>query len=140
VHGITSMVWYPSGALFSDQGVLIGAYTNGDLGALLATKSLQEQFELSRQAIERLHPGHGHELHKPMAISWSKIPYSLGEGARYPQGQGAEYDALSRPDGPFFFAGDYLSHVGTWQESAILSARHAINMMDEQRRASDANA
>jgi monoamine oxidase len=136
VHGITSMVWYPSGELFSDQGVLIGAYTNGDLGALLSAKSLQDQFELSRQAVERLHPGHGHELKKPMAISWSKIPYSLGEGARYADGQTAEYDLLGRPDGPFYFAGDYLSHVGTWQESAILSARHAINMLDEHRRAS----
>lgn len=135
VHGMTSMVWYPSADLLSDQGVLVGAYTNGDLGRLLSARSLPDQLELSREAVERLHPGHGHELKRPMAISWSKVPYSLGEGARDPHAYGAEYDLLNRPDGPFYFAGDYLSHVGTWQESAISSARHAINMLDEHRRA-----
>jgi monoamine oxidase len=136
VHGLTSMVWYPSGELFADQGVLIGAYTNGDLGALLSSRPLQDQFKVSRQAIKRLHPGHDHELKRPMAISWSKIPYSLGEGARYQDGDTADYDLLNRPDGPFYFAGDYLSQIGTWQESAISSARYTINMLDEHRRTS----
>ena len=138
VHGPTSMVWYPSAELFSDQGVLTGAYTNGDLGAWLSGKSLQDQFELSRQSVERLHPGHGHELRKPMAIAWSKIAYSLGEAAVYRDGASADPGLLNRPDGPFYFAGDYLSPIGTWQESAIASARHAINLLEEHRRASPA--
>ena len=29
------------------------------------------------------------------------------------------------PDGPFYFAGEHLSHIGAWQEGAILSARRA---------------
>ncbi len=132
------MVWYPSAELFSDQGVLTGAYTNGDLGAWLSGKSLQDQFELSRQSVERLHPGHGHELRKPMAIAWSKIAYSLGEAAVYRDGASADPGLLNRPDGPFYFAGDYLSPIGTWQESAIASARHAINLLEEHRRASPA--
>jgi monoamine oxidase len=136
VHGPTSMVWYPSCDLFSDRGVLIGAYTSGDLGAWLSRKSLHEQFDLSRQAVERLHPGHGQELQKPMGISWSKIAYSLGEGAVHRDGDSTAYELLNRPDGPFYFAGDYLSHLGTWQESAIASARYAINGLDEHRRAS----
>jgi monoamine oxidase len=136
VHGPTSMVWYPSCDLFSDRGVLIGAYTSGDLGAWLSRKSLHEQFDLSRQAVERLHPGHGQELQKPMSISWSKIAYSLGEGAVHRDGDSTAYELLNRPDGPFYFAGDYLSHLGTWQESAIASARYAINGLDEHRRAS----
>ncbi len=136
IHGLTSMVWYPSADLFADQGVLIAAYTNGDLGALLSAKPLREQLALSRRAVERLHPGHGHELRRPLAISWSKIPYSLGEGARRSDGYTAELDLLNRPDGPFYFAGDYLGPLGTWQESAISSARHAINTLDAHRRAS----
>lgn len=134
VKGITNMVWYPSADLFSDQGIILGAYASGDLGAALAPKPLAEQFELTRQVIERLHPGHGRELKKPMAIAWSKVPYSLGEAAVYQDGQTAEYDLLHRPDGPFYFAGDYLSHIGTWQESAISSARYTINLLDKNRR------
>jgi monoamine oxidase len=136
VKGITNMVWYPSAALFSEQGIVLGSYSSGDNGALLAAKPLQEQFELTREVIERLHPGHGRELRRPMGISWSKVPYSLGEAARYRPGQTAEYTLLNRPDGPFYFAGDYLSHVGTWQESALTSVRYALNMLDEQRRSS----
>ena len=135
VKGITNMVWYPSAALFSDQGIILGSYTSGDNGALMAAKPLQKQFELTREVVERLHPGHGQELTRPMAISWSKVPYSLGESAHYKPGQTAEYTALNEPDGPFYFAGDYLSHVGTWQESAITSSRRIINMIDAHRRA-----
>ena len=69
-----------------------------------------------------------------MAIAWSKVPYSLGIGARYQTDHDSNYQALGEPDGPFYFAGEYLSHVGAWQEGAMLSARRAINMMDKHRR------
>jgi monoamine oxidase len=101
----------------------------------LAVRPLQEQFDLSRAAIEGLHPGHGHELEKPMAIAWSKVPYSLGIAARYTTDHDSNYAVLSEPDGPFYFAGEHLSHVGAWQEGAILSARRAINALDRRRRA-----
>jgi monoamine oxidase len=70
-----------------------------------------------------------------MAITWSKVPYSLGIAARYKIDHDPNYAVLSEPDGPFYFAGEHLSHVGAWQEGAILSARRAINMMDKHRRA-----
>jgi monoamine oxidase len=69
-----------------------------------------------------------------MAIAWSKVPYSLGIAARYRTDQDGNYAVLSEPDGPFYFAGEHLSHIGAWQEGAILSARRAINMLDKHRR------
>jgi monoamine oxidase len=134
VKAPTAMVWYPSDRLFSQKGILLGGYvTRGDVDALAALP-LQQQFDLSRAAIEGLHPGHGHELEKPMAIAWSKVPYSLGIAARYTTDHDPNYAVLSAPDGPFYFAGEHLSHVGAWQEGAILSARRAINMLDKHRR------
>jgi len=100
----------------------------------LAARPLAEQFDLSRAAVEGLHPSHGRELEKPMAIAWSKVPCSLGIGARYASDRDPDYAVLSEPDGPFYFAGEHLSHVGQWQEGAILAARRAINMMDKHRR------
>jgi monoamine oxidase len=138
VRGPTTLVWYPSDRLFSQKGILLGAYANRDAADVLATKPLQEQFELSRAAIEGLHPGRGRELEKPMAIVWSKVPYSLGIAARYKTDRDPNYAVLSEPDGPFYFAGEHLSHVGAWQEGAMLSARRAINMMDKHRRAQHA--
>jgi monoamine oxidase len=100
----------------------------------LAALPLAAQLALSRAAIEGLHPGHGHELEKPMAVAWSKVPYSLGIAARYTTDHDPNYAVLSEPDGPFYFAGEHLSHIGAWQEGAILSARRAINMLDRRRR------
>jgi monoamine oxidase len=134
IKGMTNMVWYPSAGLFTDQGVILGSYTSGANGFLMSAKPLAEQFEITRAVIERLHPGHGKELMRPMGIAWSKMEYSLGEAAHYKPGQVAEYQLLNKPDGPFFFAGDYLSKVGTWQESAMTSARRTINLLDAQRR------
>jgi monoamine oxidase len=134
VKGPTALVWYPSDRMFSQKGILLGGYVSRGPVDDLATKSLHDQFEISRAAIEGLHPGRGHELEKPMAIAWSKVPYSLGIGARYQTDSDPNYATLAEPDGPFYFAGEYLSHVGAWQEGAMLSARRAINMMDKHRR------
>ncbi len=133
VKGPTALVWYPSDRLFSQKGILLGGYANRKDADVLAVRTLQEQFDLSRAAIEGLHPGHGHELEKPMAIAWSKVPYSLGIAARYATDHDPNYAVLSEPDGPFYFAGEHLSHVGAWQEGAILSAHRAINALDRHR-------
>jgi monoamine oxidase len=135
VKGPTALVWYPSDRFFAQKGILLGAYATRDVVDALAARPLAEQLELSRAAIEALHPGHGRELEKPMAIAWSKVPYSLGIAARYSSDADGNYALLSEPDGPFYFAGEHLSHVGAWQEGAMLSARRAINMIDRHRRA-----
>jgi monoamine oxidase len=135
VKGPTTLVWYPSDRFFSPKGVLLGAYATREDADALARRPLREQIEMSRAAIEGLHPGRGGELEKPMAIAWSSVPYSLGIAARYDAGQHGEYALLNEPDGPFYFAGEHLSHIGAWQEGAILSARRTINMIDRRRRA-----
>jgi monoamine oxidase len=73
-----------------------------------------------------------------MGIAWSKIPYSYGIAARWQSDDDPRYALLNTPDGPFHFAGEHLSHVGAWQEGAILSARRAIAQIDQRRRASAA--
>jgi monoamine oxidase len=127
-------VWYPSDRLFSPKGILLGAYAVRADADVLAERPLQEQFELTRAAIEGLHPGRGRELEKPMAVAWSKVPHSLGIAARWRPGQENAYALLNQPDGPFHFAGEHLSQLGAWQEGAVLSAWRAANMIDRRRR------
>jgi monoamine oxidase len=122
--------------MFSAKGILLGGYATRDDADVVAALPLAAQFEMSRAAIEGLHPGRGKELESPMAIAWSKVPYSLGIAARYRTDDDGNYAVLSEPDGPFYFAGEHLSHIGAWQEGAILSARRAINMLDKHRRTS----
>jgi len=132
--GPTGLVWYPSDHFFSPNGILLGAYTVRADADELAGRPLREQFDLSRAAIEGVHPGRGRELEKPMAVAWSKVPHSLGIAARWRPGQETAYALLNEPDGPFYFAGEHLSQIGAWQEGALLSARRAINMIDQHRR------
>ena len=135
--GLTTQVWYPSDRFFSAKGILLGAYAIGGQADELAMRPLPEQFDMSRAVVEGLHPGRSRELEKPMAVAWSKIPYSLGFAARFRNGQESEYSLLNTPDGPFYFAGEHLSQIGPWQEGAILSARRAANMIDKHRRVTD---
>ena len=135
VKGPTSLVWYPSAGFFAPKGILLGAYASRSDADDLAKWSMREQIDMSRAVIEALHPGRGRELEKPMAIAWSQVPYTLGIAARYASDHDDNYAVLSAPDGPFYFAGEHLSHIGAWQEGAILSARRTINMLDKQRRA-----
>jgi len=133
---VLANVWYPSDRLLSDQGVLIAGYAQ-DTGEFGALPSVAARFEASRAAVEKLHPGRGGELKKPIYVAWGKVPFSLGSWARsgddYYQGP---YRVLLEPDERIYFAGDHLSHLSSWQEGAVLSAQRAVTMIASHVRAS----
>jgi monoamine oxidase len=134
VKGPTNVVWYPSAGMHSDRGILLGAYSYGSGADDMSALHLNELTGLTRTIVDGLHPGHGKDLEHPMAIAWGKVPYTLGIAARWQDGQEKLYTLLSEPDGPFYFAGEHLSHVGAWQEGAILSAHRAIRAIDKHHR------
>ena len=152
-----SPIWFPSAGLFSPRGILVSGYTdeyNTDFGKL----PLPEKLNASRSSIEKLHPGHGKELEKPIYVSWGKMPYNLGSwigsygpgqdrspGVRLaPQtGQATHpaaartqsnpgYETLIQPDGPIYFSGDHCSHIVGWQEGAAVSSLRAIQLISDK--------
>jgi monoamine oxidase len=152
-----SPIWFPSAGLFSDRGVFVSGYTD-ELNTSFARLSLEDKFAESRKSIERLHPGHGKELEKPVYVCWGKIEYNEGSWIRsYGHGQqrapgvgltrqtgqaqqaGAArtqtnpgYETLIEPDGPIIFAGDHVSHIVAWQEGAALSALRAVQQVSDK--------
>jgi monoamine oxidase len=133
------LVWYPTDKMFSPTGVLIAGFNNerDDLtgkstrfGVLPSTRA---KLDASRAAVEKLHPGRSYLLTKPIYVSWSKIPYSLGAFAnnRHAECEPA-YAQLDKPQGRTYFAGDYLSRLVGWQEGAVLSAHYAIERIAQQ--------
>ncbi len=151
-----SPIWFPSAGLFSERGVLVSGYAYDASGAFDAL-TLPEKFAESRKSIERLHPGHGHELEKPMYVGWDKVEWNEGSWlnsltprekapgvsltrqtgqARNPQAARTQtdpaYEQLITPDGPFIFAGDHCSHVVAWQEGAALSSLYAIGKLNDR--------
>jgi monoamine oxidase len=152
-----SPIWFPSAGMFSERGVLVSGYTD-ESNSLFGKLTMPEKLEESRKSIERLHPGHGKELEKPMYVSWGKIPYNEGSWIRsYGPGQQRSpgvrltpqtgqaqsataartltnpgYETLIEPDGPIIFAGDHVSHIVAWQEGAALSALRAVRQVSDR--------
>ena len=76
-----SPIWFPSAGMFSERGIVVSGYTdetNQPFGKL----PILAKFDESRKSIERLHPGHGHELEKPVYVGWGKVPHNEGSWIR----------------------------------------------------------
>jgi monoamine oxidase len=132
--GPINMVWYPSANMHSDLGVLLSGYGMQSIPAFNELPTVEAKIDASRAAVERLHPGHGKDLHNPMYVVWEKIPYNQGAwisgaGGEYHNGP---YKAFLEPDQRIYFAGDYCSHLLTWQEGAALSAQRTAKMVWER--------
>lgn len=119
------LVWYPSAALFSQSGIILGGYgveDDTDFGRL---PNVAAKLAASRQSIEILHPGHGKDLQNPVYVNWGKVPFSLGSWADDIGGKG--YNLLIEPDRRVYFAGDHASQLLGWQEGSALSAHYVLN-------------
>jgi monoamine oxidase len=136
--GPVSIVWYPSAQMMSPRGVLVSGYSMENFDDFGKLPSTEAKIAASRAAVEKLHPGKGRELEKPLYMCWGKVPYSLGSwvtrGPDYPPvSESAYFDGPYRelivPDDRIYFAGDHCSHIIGWQEGAILAAQRAIAMI-----------
>jgi monoamine oxidase len=132
-------VWYPSNGMLSEKGVLIAGYgtETGQFGALT---SISQKIAASRAAVEKLHPGRSKELTHPLYVSWANIPFSLGSWVRAgadpiantPGYYEVPYKEFLVPDDRIYFAGDYCSHLASWQEGAALSAQRTVQLIAER--------
>jgi monoamine oxidase len=151
-----SPVWFPSAGIFSPRGVFVSGYTDA-VDTPFESLTFDQKLAASRGSIERLHPGHGKEMEKPIYVNWGWIPYNEGSWIRsYGPGQerrfpGAGvartggpshptrastqtnpgYETLIQPDDRVYFAGDHVSHIVGWQEGAALSSLRAIQMISD---------
>ena len=146
-------VWLPSGGMFTERGVLVSGY-GFDSEPWFNKLSMEGKFAASRLSIERLHPGHGRELTKPVYVGWAQIPWNEGSwidsygpdenryqkrpGASHYQEPGPGYETLLQPDGRVYFIGDHTSYLIGWQEGAALSSLRAIQMLSDRVRAARA--
>ena len=150
VKGGPTPVWLPSAGFLSPRGVLVSGYEQAK-GLPFDRLSVGEKFAASRGSVEKLHPGRGWELEKPIYVAWHKVPYVAGSWiSSYGPGQpevdpdedighrrggeyaNAGYKTLLKPDGPVYFIGDYVSYLVGWQEGAALSSLRAIRMLNDR--------
>jgi monoamine oxidase len=122
-----SQIVYPSDHLQGKKGVVIGAYNYGAGAAEFAALTLAERTERALAQGEKVHPGqYRAEFENAFSVAWPKIPYSLGGWGEWPGDSHEKYFALlNRADGPFYFAGEHLTHLGAWMAGAFVSGQHA---------------
>lgn len=115
-------IWYPSGGLGQSQGVIIGSYLfGGEQAARFAGLDPAARIELALAAGERVHPQYRRNLSNGVSVAWAKVPFSMGGWSNT-----APSTLLQQPDGPFLFAGDYLTYLSGWQEGAVISSLNAL--------------
>ena len=127
-----SPVWYPSARLMHPTGIVVAGYMDEYAIPGFADLTMQQKFDLSRAQIEKLHPGHGKELTKPIFCGWKHIKWNEGSWIASYGGGNAGYSLVTQADGPIYFAGDTISHIVGWQEGAALSAKRAVTMISDK--------
>ena len=119
-----TQIWYPNNGFGQANGVVVGAYLlGGSAGNNFANQALQTRIDTTVTQASVLHPEFGAEAIHGISVSWPKIPFQLGAWGVSDPG------ILLTPDGNIFFAGEHLSILQGWQEGAVLSAYHAIDLV-----------
>jgi monoamine oxidase len=125
-----SPVWYPSAKLMHPTGVLVSGYLFDEAQVPgFSEWTLEQKFAASRASIEKLHPGHGNDLHDPVFCGWKHVKWNEGSWVLNFGGGPSGYEVVIEPDGPIYLAGDTVSNVVGWQEGAALSARRAVGLI-----------
>jgi monoamine oxidase len=119
-----TQIWYPNSGFGQTNGILVGAYIfGGGAGTTFANQTPQQRINTAISQGQRLHPVLNGEAARGISIAWRNVPYQLGAwGTSSPL-------TLLTPDDRIVFAGEHLSILQGWQEGAILSAYHAIDLV-----------
>ena len=119
-----TQIWYPNNGFGRDNGILVGAYIfGGPAGTTFGGQSLQQRIDSATTQGSNLHAQIAGETMNGISVAWANVPFQLGAwGTSTPA-------TLLTADESIFFAGEHLSILQGWQEGAILSAYHAIDLI-----------
>jgi len=119
-----TQIWYPSSGFGRTNGIVVGAYPfGGTAGENFAAQSPRQRIDSVVSQGSNLHAEYVNEVGRGISVSWPKVPFQSGAWGTSDPG------VLLTPDGNIFFAGEHLSILQGWQEGAILSAYHAIDLV-----------
>ena len=112
----------------------MAGYSFGEQAERFSALPLGERYAYARASVEKLHPGRSHLMRAPVTVSWKHVPFNHGIECPLPEDDPAGYALLSEADGPYYFAGEHLSHVGAWQQGAFVSSHRTVRMLDAAHR------
>jgi monoamine oxidase len=129
-----SVLSYPSHGYFSSgPAVMLGGYMFGAPAYDFAGMTPQERVQAALAQGALLHPQYKEEFLSGVAVAWSRMPWTLGCcGTWAEETRRAHYKTLTTMEGRVVLAGEHASHVGCWQEGALLSALSAVQQLHQR--------
>ncbi len=132
-----TQLWYPASDFQTDKGILIGGYNFSGQATAFGRLSASERARVARISGSLMHPQMKTQVDKPISIAWQNIPFSSGAYSSWDATSRKEiYPTLNEPDDRIYLAGEHLSHWTSWQEGAVLSAHHVIDVLNKRVQAS----
>jgi monoamine oxidase len=108
----------------TDSGLICASYTWEDDSRKWHASTIEERAE---KAIDMLEEIYGKGSIRPHVVSaygfsWEEMPGYRGAFRQFYAGQQHYYEALAKPSGNIWFAGDAVSYAGGWIEGALQAA------------------
>lgn len=139
---IIEQIWYPSNDFFGQKGTLTGAYIHdgtcpGDPAHAteFGTYALDKRLRVAKEGGARLHDEFNDDSIVPtdlgVSIAWQNVVHQKGAWPSWGNHQhdDADYRRLLLPDGRFYVVGDQASTLPGWQEGAMMSAEHVVELI-----------
>jgi monoamine oxidase len=113
------------------KGVLMGYYHFGTSKAQLDVHPFLERERRALEQGAKVHPQYPSEFENSFSVAWYRIPRSEMSWVDWHSESdfASVQKALGESDGPFYFAGDWLSHVNAWQAGAFASAHRVCRQL-----------
>jgi monoamine oxidase len=120
--------------LNSGQGILVGAYIwSNKIGKRFTAMTPGARLAAAIADGERMHPDYARKVDQGVSVAWSKIPFTKGGWVDWADAAWRDaYPTLLEADGPFYFAGEHMSYMNSWQEGAVRSAHRVVERIAER--------
>ncbi len=129
-----SVMSYPSHGYFSQgPAVMLAAYMFGAAAWDFAGMEPQERVKAALAQGAKIHKQYPTEFSSGVGVAWSRMPWTLGCCSMWSEEARREhYKTLTTMEGRIVLAGEHASHVGCWQEGALLSSISAITQLNQR--------
>jgi monoamine oxidase len=124
---------YPTPDQSTTRGVLLASYTWGQDALQWGAMDPETRIEQALEDLEQIHPGTLEEFEVGASHAWYGDRWARGAFAMFTPGQQtALHDAIVRPEGRVYFAGEHCSLYHAWIQGALESGIGAARAIHSQ--------
>lgn len=127
-NNILTQIFYPSNNYLGRKGILLGYYNFNEKAEKTGGMSYADREKLALEKGALIHPQYPKEFEHSFSVSWENTPFSMGGWALHStQTRASHYQALLKPEGRVYFAGEHLTYLNAWMAGAFESARSVVS-------------